>query len=320
MQLKTVFMGTAEIACAPLRALASDPRFELVSVVSQPDRPKGRELKLVPTPVKSLALELGLPVEQPERARRPEFQERVRHLAPDLVVVMAYGQILPQSLLDIPRLGCFNLHTSLLPKYRGAAPIQAALLNGDTVTGITIIKMDAGMDTGPIVAMEQLPIQPEDTAQTLHDRLAELSGKVIIPTLLLVASGQAQIDPQPAEGISYTSKITKEQGLLDWQQPAEALKNRIRAFNPWPGSFTYYRKDDRKVLVKVWKARAADGVGKPGHILAASGEGIVVACGRGTLILDELQKEGGKRLHAAAFLSGFPLREGTSFVNCEPSA
>src|SRR5437899_2202375 len=215
-KLRIVFMGTAELACSILRALHSQQDFEIVGVVTQPDRPQGRKLEVQPSPVKQVALSAGLPVLQPDRARDPDFLERLKELAPDLVVVVAYGQILAQALLDLPRFGCLNVHTSLLPKYRGAAPIQWALLNGDGETGVTIMKMDACLDTGPILTQKRTAIRPEDDAQGLHDRLAGLGAELIVPTIRDFIAGKIEPRPQPVEGASYARKIKKEDGRIDW--------------------------------------------------------------------------------------------------------
>src|ERR1051325_520834 len=216
--LPIVFMGTPPLAATVLRALLQEKSFHVVAAVTQPDQPKGRELKLQPSAVKELALEHSLPALQPERARDPQFIDEIRRLAPDLIVVAAYGQILPQALLDVPKFGCLNVHTSLLPKYRGAAPIQWAILNGDSETGVTIMKMDAGLDTGEIVSKERTVITDDDIASTLHDRLAQLGGTLLVRTIPDYVSGKILPHPQPAEGASYARKIKKEDGKLDWSQ------------------------------------------------------------------------------------------------------
>ena len=307
-------MGTAELACASLAALVRQPEFTVLAVVTQPDRPKGRDLKLTPSPAKVLALHHGLPVLQPERARNPEFIESLRRLAPDLMVVAAYGQILPQAILDAPRYGCLNVHTSLLPKYRGAAPIQYAILNDDAETGVTIMKLDAGMDTGDILTQAATPIAPEDNAQTLHDRLASMGAELLIKTIPKYVAGGITPRRQPAEGASHARKISKEDGHLDWSQPARTLWNRIRAFTPWPGAFTFQTKEDKKVLIKVWRAEVAGGKpGQAGEIVQADRDGVVVGCGTGALKILNLQREGGKRLPVRDFLAGHPLEIGEKF-------
>jgi methionyl-tRNA formyltransferase len=312
--LKIIFMSTAELAGASLRALCREKSFQLIAVVSQPDKPKGRDLKLQPTPVKQVAIAAGLPVLQPERARNPEFVEQLRELRPDLIVVAAYGQILPQAILDLPRFGCVNVHTSLLPKYRGAAPIQWAILNDEPETGVTIMKMDAGMDTGPMLATIATPITPEDNAQTLHDRLAELGGELLVKTIPDYVSGRITPRPQPVEGVSYARKIAKEDGHMDWAQPARVLWNRVRGFTPWPGAFTRLTVHDKLALLKIWSAQIVpDLSGEPGTVLRADKQGIVVACGREALGISELQREGGRRLAAQDFLTGHDLQVGSRF-------
>ncbi len=310
--LRIIFMGTADLACASLRALCREPSFQVIAVVSQPDKPKGRDMKLQPTPVKELALAEGLPVLQPRRARDEEFIAQLRALQPDLIVVAAYGQILPQSLLDIPRLGCLNVHTSLLPKYRGAAPIQWAILDGDAETGVTIMKMDAGLDTGPMLSTVKTAITPEDNAQTLHDRLAALGGELLVKTIPDYAEGKILPVPQPAEGASYARKISKEDGQIDWAQPARVLWNRVRGFTPWPGAFTHLNEDGKPRLLKTWLAQVEpDLAGAPGEILRADKQGIVVGCGQLSLRILQLQREGGRRLSAQEFLAGHPLAVGS---------
>jgi len=311
-KLRIVFMGTAELACPILRALHSQPDFEIVGVVTQPDRPQGRHLELQGSAVKQVALSTGLPLLQPERARDAQFLDELGKLQPDLVVVVAYGQILPQTLLDLPRFGCLNVHTSLLPKYRGAAPIQWTLLNGDSETGVTIMKMDAGLDTGPILAMKGIAIRPEDDAETLHDRLAELGAALVIPTIRDFAAGKIEPRPQPAEGASYARKIKKQDGRIDWTQSASAIVNRIRAFTPWPGAFTFLQAEPNPQLLKIWKAAVElGGEGNTGEVIRCDKEGIVVRCGEESLRITELQREGGRRVTAQQFLAGSSLPIGT---------
>jgi len=304
-------MGTAELACASLSAIAQRPRLALRAVVTQPDRPKGRKLQLQPSPVKATALPLGVPVLQPERARDPGFVAQLASLKPDLIIVAAYGQILPRSILDLPVHGCLNVHTSLLPKYRGAAPIQWAILNGDSETGVTIMKMDEGLDTGPILATVSTAILPEDNAQTLHDRLARLGADLLLETIAPYLAGTIELRPQPAAGATYARKITKEDGRLDWTQSATVLWHRIRAFTPWPGAFTFLPNPLQPRMLKVWLAQVERSLsGPPGEILFADKNGLVIACGEGALRLLQVQLEGSKRLDSAAFLAGHPLPAG----------
>ncbi len=337
MPLRIVFMGTPDIACPALQALAIAPDFQVVGAVVQPDKPKGRDLKLQPPPVKELALRLGLPVLQPERARNEAFIAQLRELRPDLVAVLAYGQILPQALLDIPTHGCLNVHTSLLPRWRGAAPIQWAILEGDAETGVTIMRMDAGLDTGGIISTRSTPIAPDDNAQTLHDRLAVLGAELLVQAIPRYVTGELSPHPQPADGVTYARKLTKDDGRLDWSLPAHILQNRLRAFTPWPGTFTFLPAQPKPLLLKVWRAelarsstfqcrdlgvelpsRAGDSDAAtedsklecratPGQVLSADKSGIVIACREGALRLLEVQKEGSRRMTAAEFLAGHPL-------------
>ena len=312
MPLQIIFMGTADLACASLRALCREKSWQVIAVVSQPDKPRGRDLKLQPTPVKALALAEGLPVLQPARARHEDFIVELRALQPDLIVVAAYGQILPQAILELPRFGCINVHTSLLPKYRGAAPIQWAILNGDAESGVTIMKMDAGLDTGPMLTQVTTPITPADNAQTLHDRLAELGGALLVQTIPDYVAGKITARPQPAEGATYARKISKEDGLIGWTQTATILFNRIRGFTPWPGAFTHLQSDGKARLLKIWLAAVVDGQGGAvGEVLAADKNGIVVACGEQALQVLELQREGSRRMTVQEFLAGHPLAIGT---------
>lgn len=309
--LRIIFMGTAELSCASLEKLSGDKGFQVVAVVTQPDKPKGRDLKLTPSPVKVAAGNLNLPVLQPLKARDEKFIAELRALKPDLMVVVAYGQILPQALLDVPPHGCINVHTSLLPKYRGAAPIQWAIADGNAETGVTIMKMDVGLDTGPILSIRRTPILPKDDSQVLHDRLAQLGAELLVETIPGYVAGKIQPQPQPAEGFSYAAKIKKEDGQIDWTQPAETIWNRLRAFTPWPGAFTYLSAEPKPQLLKIWKAEPVQTSGRAGEILTADKSGIVVACGQNALRILELQREGGKRLTPEQFLAGHLLKVGT---------
>jgi methionyl-tRNA formyltransferase len=309
--LRIIFMGTPELAATSLAALLREPAFQIVAVVTQPDRPKGRDLKLQPSPVKELALAAGLPVLQPLKAREESFLLELRALQPDLIAVAAFGQILPQSILELPRLGCLNVHTSLLPKYRGASPIQSAILNGDPVTGVTIMKMDVGLDTGDILTQHATPIADQDNAATLHDRLAQLGGALLVATIREYAAGKIHPQPQPHELATHVAKIKKEDGRIDWAQPARLIWNRIRAFTPWPGAFTFLPHPTKPVLLKLWQAEVVAQNGTPGIILSADKNGIVVGCQENALRLTSLQREGGRRLSAAEFLAGHPLPPGS---------
>ena len=308
--LRVVFMGTAELSCDSLRALIDSPNCQVVAVVTQPDRPKGRERKLRPSPVNAIALQATLPVLQPERAREEPFVSALRDLRPDLVAVAAYGQILPQSILDLPRFGCLNVHTSLLPRYRGAAPIQWAVLNGDTETGVTIMRMDAGLDTGDILTQARTPIHPEDTSETLHTRLAALGAELLVRTIPDYVAGKVPSRPQPTEGVSHAPKIKKQDGHIDWNQAAHVISNRVRGLVPWPGAFTYLPGQAQSHLLKIWQAEPVQRAGPPGEVLQADKTGIVVGCSRDALRILVLQREGGRRLTAQQFLAGHPLLPG----------
>jgi len=319
--LKIIFMGTAELSCASLEKLCGDKRFQVVAVVTQPDKPKGRELKLTPSPVKILAEKLQLPVLQPLKARDEKFIGELRALKPDLMVVVAYGQILPRTILDLPRFGCLNVHTSLLPKYRGAAPIQWAIADGEPETGVTIMKMDAGLDTGPILSTRHTPILPTDDSQILHDRLAQLGAELLAETIPDYVAGKILPQAQPPEGSTYAAKIKKEDGQINWNQPAEKIWNRLRAFTPWPGAFTFLNGKTLKIWkgsigVEVWNKENVflkSGM-QPGTILSADKNGITVLCGKDFLHISELQREGGKRMTAEQFLIGHPLKAGAKFA------
>jgi len=305
--LRIIFMGTPELAAASLSALLRESAFQIVSVVTQPDRPKGRELKLQPSPVKQIALSAGVPVLQPLKARDEKFIAELRALQPELIAVAAFGQILPKAILDLPRWGCLNVHTSLLPKYRGASPIQSAILNGETETGVTIMKMDVGLDTGDILTQRATPIHDEDNAATLHDRLAQLGAELLVKTIPDLLAGKVQPRPQPHELATHVPKIKKEDGRIDWQQPARVIWNRVRAFTPWPGAFTFLPTQAQPLFLKVWQAAMAPGQGTPGEILSADKNGVVIACGEAALCVTSLQREGGRRMSAPEFLAGHPL-------------
>jgi methionyl-tRNA formyltransferase len=324
--LRIIFMGTAELSCASLEKLAADKNFSVLAVVTQPDKPKGRELRLTPSPVKVLAEKLNLPVLQPLKARDEKFIGELRELKPDLMVVVAYGQILPQSILDLPVHGCLNVHTSLLPKYRGAAPIQWAIADGEPETGVTIMQMDAGLDTGAILSTRRTPILPTDDSQILHDRLAQLGAELLAATIPDYVAGKILPQPQPADGSTYAAKIKKEDGRIDWKRPAVQIWNRLRAFTPWPGAFTSWssslslsgadntpKRELPTQLLKIWKVEPVEAGGPAGNLLSADKSGIVVGCGVGALRILELQREGGKRLSAEQFLIGHPLKAGQKF-------
>ena len=314
--MKVGFAGTPEFARVALAQLLA-AGFRVPLVLTQPDRPAGRGLKLHASPVKTLALEHGLAVAQPRSLRldgkfpMDAAQARIALLAtqPDVLVVAAYGLILPLWVLDLPRLGCLNIHASLLPRWRGAAPIHRAIEAGDTTTGITIMQMDAGLDTGDILLVEALELAADETTATLHDRLAPLGGRLMVEALKLAACGGLHRTPQPAQGATYAHKIEKSEAPIDWCQAADVTERRLRAFDPFPGASAVLAG----VSIKCWRARVTTGSGAPGTVLAVSEEGITVACGQGALQLTELQRAGGRRLAAQAFLQGTPVAVGAGF-------
>ncbi len=303
--MRLIFAGTPGFAAHALAALHS-AGHEIVLVLAQPDRPAGRGLKLAPGAVKALAQERGLEVYQPAGLKDAQTQQRLRALGADLMVVAAYGLILPEPVLAIARLGAVNIHASLLPRWRGAAPIQRAILAGDARTGISIMQMDCGLDTGPILAAEAIPIAADDTSATLHDKLAELGARLIVSALSRLERGELRTQPQEDALASYAAKIAKTEAEIDWSEDAAVIERKIRAFNPQPGASTTIRK----AALKIWRAGTIAAEGAPGTILAADRDGIVVACGSGALKVQELQRAGGKRLAAAQFLAGFHLAAG----------
>ena len=304
--LRIIFMGTPEFACPTLKKLIERGE-EVIAAVTQPDRPKGRGQKLLPPPVKVLAEEHGIPVLQPVKVRAPEAIEQIRALNPDLIVVVAFGQILPQSLLDIPKHGCINIHASLLPRYRGAAPLNWCLINGEPETGITTMQMDAGLDTGDMLVKRAIPVDPDEDAQSLHDRLSQLGGETIDETLDLLLAGRLVREKQDDSLTCYAPMLKKEDGLIDWTREAARIKNQVRGLTPWPGAYTFL---EGKTL-KIGRVSVEAESGAPGEILRAGKDGIVVACGTGSIRIGELQLEGRKRLGAAEFLAGCRLEPGT---------
>ncbi|HKL25948.1 MAG TPA: methionyl-tRNA formyltransferase [Desulfuromonadales bacterium] len=304
--IRTVFMGTPEFALPTLQGLI-DAGVDLVGIYTQPDRPKGRGKQVAVPPVKELALNHGIPVFQPPKLRAPEAAADLEDLAPDLIVVVAYGQILPKRVLDIPRYGCINVHASLLPKYRGAAPINKAIMEGETETGITTMLMDAGLDTGDMLVKRSLAIGPDETAGELHERLARLGRETMEETLRQLCAGELAPEKQDDNLTSYAPMLKKEDGRLDWSRPADELHNLVRGLDPWPGAYTTLNGQ----LLKVARTRVAAGSGAPGSVVAADQEGVCVACGDGLLVVGELQLPGRKRLAAADFLRGQPLPAGT---------
>jgi methionyl-tRNA formyltransferase len=302
---RIVFMGSPEFALPTLRALLDTEN--VVAVVTQPDKPAGRGQRLEAPPVKQLAETRGVPVLQPARAKDPAFHDQLRGLAPDVAVVVAYGKILPQAVLDIPRHGCLNVHASLLPRYRGAAPIQWALIRGETETGVTIMRLDAGMDTGPMLMAAKVRIADDDTAGTLAPRLAGLGAELMRVALDRLRAGSLAETAQDNALATLAPMLDKDAGVLDFGQPAAAVRDRARGVDPWPGARTAVGGEP----LKVWGAKAVDGAGAPGEVLGVDRDGLVVACGAGAVAFAELQLPGRKRLGAAAFVAGRPLPAGT---------
>ena len=302
--MRLIFAGTPEFAATALAALLA-AGHEVPLALTQPDRPAGRGMAMQASAVKQLAMAHGIPLHQPERLKDPATHEPIRAACAagaEVMVVAAYGLILPQAVLDLPRRGCINIHASLLPRWRGAAPIHRAIEAGDAQTGVTIMRMEAGLDTGPMLLAEAIDIEARDTTGSLHDRLAVLGGRLIV-TALAGIDGLAPM-PQPEAGVTYANKIAKTEAQLDWALPATVLARKLRAFNPFPGASATLVGEP----VKLWQGHAVAGSGRPGHILAADGDGIVVACGEGALCLTELQKPGGRRLASADYLRGSPLK------------
>ena len=314
--MKVIFFGTADFASPALEKLVDHPSFEVVGVVTQPDRPKGRTGKLTPPPVKLKALDLHCRVFQPESLKSLTFLSQLKYLKPVFYVVVAYGRILPREILDLSTHGSFNVHASLLPKYRGAAPIQRAMMEGDEETGITIMKMDEGLDTGDIVLQQSTHIRNTDNIQTLHDRLAELGAHLICESLLLVASGKAKLIPQDNKKASYAQKITRDDELICWDTSKRHIWNQIRSLYPGPGAYCYIQLEKNMKAVKILSADFERFVhGQPGQIVKIDKQGIHVASTKGAVLIKELQLEGKKKMSAAEFLRGFPLTVGQRFTS-----
>lgn len=319
--MKIVFMGTPDFAVPPLRALA-EAGYEVAAVVTQPDKPKGRGKTMMPTPVKEEALKHGFSVLQPARVRNnPEFMEILKEIDPDIIIVAAFGQIIPKEILELPKFGCINIHASLLPKYRGAAPIQQAVIDGEKESGVTVMKMAEGLDTGDMISKIIVPLDKEETGGSLFDKLAEAGADLLIRTLPSIEAGTAVYEKQPEESPTpYAAMITKEMGLLDFSKSAEELERLVRGMNPWPSAYTYL---NGKTL-KVWKSEVVSIIGgsdtekisaEPGTVLAADKAGIHVACGKDILVLTEVQLEGKKRMETDAFLRGYKVDAGTLLKN-----
>jgi len=310
--MRIIFIGTGEIGLPALRALAQSPDHTVLGVVTQPDKPVGRQLKLAASPVKQEAFRLHLKVFQPEKIGAGPSVAQLRYLNSDLIVVAAYGQILPKTILDLPKYGCLNLHTSLLPKYRGASPIHSAIAAGEKESGITIMWMDEGLDTGDILMQQAVTLRRHETAQTLHDRLAKIGADLLLKSIPLVETGNAPRLKQDATKATLTKKLNKEHGHIDWDRPQRQIDAHIRAMTPWPSAYSWIpQSGDNQKMLKIFTtiiSRAAKG--KPGTVLRVDKHGILVAAKVGGLLLREVQLEGKKRMHAAEFARGFNLPVG----------
>ncbi len=306
--MRSLFAGTPEFAARCLARLL-ESGHEVCGVLTQPDRPAGRGLAPAASAVKRLAADRGLRVLQPATLKDERVRDELEGLRLEAIVTAAFGLIFPQSALDVPTRGAINIHASLLPRWRGAAPIQRALLAGDDRTGVSIMRMDAGLDTGPVLLQEVIPITAGDTAGTLTERLAGLGGELVVRVLDALQTGDLVATPQPTEGVTYAHKLDKHEFRVDWRESAAMADRRVRAFNPSPGAGARLRGTD----LKIWRGAVASGKGEPGEVLGADAGGLRVACGEGALLATELQRPGGKRLRAGEFLRGFPLSAGERF-------
>ena len=300
--MRIVFIGAGEIGVPTLQALLRSSEHQLTGVVTQPDKPVGRAQRIEPTPIKRALVGSKVPILQPARIKDRQAIEDIRALQPDAIVVMAYGQILPREVLEIPRIACLNLHASLLPRWRGAAPIQAAIAAGDPQTGITVMYMAEGLDTGDILLQREIDILPTDTGGALHDRLAQIAPNALLEALQMLAKGNAPRIPQDNALATYAPKLTRDNGKIDWSQSAEIIERKIRAFNPWPGAFTEIGAPGARKL-KIFSAAIVDLSGKPGEFLRSEKE-LIVAAGKNALSLNEVQPEGKRRMSASEFLRG----------------
>lgn len=309
--MKIVFLGTGEIGLPSLRYLLGNADHQVVAVVTQPDKPVGRKMVLTPPAVKVIAQEAGVPVFQPEKIR--DFVAELKSLEADLFVVVAYGQLLTQAVLDVPKLGCINLHASLLPKHRGASPIQAAILAGDGETAMTVMFVALGLDSGDVLLAERVFLTPDETGGTLHDKLAEIGPRALAKALPLLAFGNAPRTPQDPALVTHCRKLLREHGVIDWALPADELERRIRAFDPWPGTSTQLTMPDgiRKLLKLFPPVEMEETCSTPGTVISADATGLLVACGQGALRFQQLQLEGKRRMTAAEFLAGTALAVGS---------
>ena len=303
--MRVVFIGTGEIGVPTLRGLLRSGEHQLTAVVTQPDKPIGRDQRIAPSPIKKALIETKIPILQPARIKDRQSIEEIRTLLPDAIVVMAYGQILPRTILEIPSLACLNLHASLLPRHRGAAPIQAAIASGDSETGITVMYMDQGLDTGDILSRHEITILPTDTGGSLHDRLAQIAPEVLLEALQLLAQGNAPRVSQDNALATYAPKLSRENGRIDWTEPAKVVERRIRAYNPWPGAFAILTdRAGRELKLKILSAQIVDGKGRPGEALCADNRALIVATGEKALSLQKVQLEGKSRMGAHDFVRG----------------
>jgi methionyl-tRNA formyltransferase len=307
LTIRVAFMGSPEFAVPTLRALHD--AFQLTGVITQPDRPQGRGRAPMPTPVKREAVQWNIPVLEPDRPDWTKLECELREWQPDAVVVAAYGHFLPVGILKLPRLGCVNLHASLLPRHRGASPFSAAILAGDPVAGVTTMLMDQGMDTGDMLLQHEIPVLPEDTAGSLHDRLMEPGAALVVTTVQGLVNGTVKPVPQDHSKATYTSLLTKNDGRIDWLKDAAYLDRHVRAMSPWPGAFSLFEDSP----LRVWSARPIEGSGEPGAIVSVTQDGIAVGTGKGLLLLTEVQASGKKRMAAEAFARGRRVQPGRRF-------
>ena len=309
--MKIVFMGTPDFAVGTLHALA-ESEHEILAVVTQPDKPKGRGKALQPTPVKEEALRYGIPVYQPKKVREEEFQAVLRELNPDLIVVVAFGQLIPKSILELPRYGCVNVHASLLPKYRGAAPIQWAVIDGEKESGVTIMKIDEGLDPGDMIAKAVVPLAADETGGSLFDKLSQIGAQLLIDTIPALEAGTAVCEKQPQESPTpYAAMLNKKMGLIDWNQDASVIECLIRGLNPWPSAYTYLKGK----TLKIWQAKVVERQqeAEPGTVICVDKKQLVVACKTNALSIQRLQLEGKKQMETEAFLRGYTIDSGIQF-------
>ncbi len=310
-KLRTIFMGTPDFAVPCLDMLVRED-YHVASVVTQPDRPKGRGQKLAYSPVKQAALNYNLSIMQPDSIKTEEFYNQICALQPDVIIVIAFGQFLPKRILDLPPYGCINVHASLLPKYRGSAPIHWAIINGETVSGVTTMYMDVGMDTGDMITKAEIPILPSDTTGSLHDKLQDLGVTVLSETLQQITAGNAMREPQNEAEATYARLLCRNTERIDWHQPATAIHNLVRGLNPWPGAFSTYRNK----TLKIWQTRVYNesvACSQPGQVVQLTQEGLVVETGKGTIELLEVQPESKRRMKASDFVCGYCLTKGNMF-------